>query len=217
MKVITPTGNLSGAIVIGKPPAGRCQECATVHTPDQPHNKQSLAYQYNFRERMGSWPTWADAMAHCSPQVRERWTSELIRLGQTIGELTPDQTKALAVRQPWAWLIVNGFKDIENRTRRCHYRGRVRIHASKEMTRSDYEAAEIFAASCDIVDLPPFDSAELKRGGIVGEVEIVNCHDSSDSPWFFGPFGWQLANAKPLPFQPCKGKLGFFTPDLTPA
>jgi hypothetical protein len=24
--------------------------------------------------------------------------------------------KVLVVRQPWAWLIVNGFKDIENRS-----------------------------------------------------------------------------------------------------
>jgi hypothetical protein len=30
---------------------------------------------------------------------------------------------AQEVHQPWAWLIVNGVKDIENRSRRTHYRG----------------------------------------------------------------------------------------------
>jgi hypothetical protein len=31
---------------------------------------------------------------------------------------------ALSVRQPWAWLIVNGYKDVENRSWTTHYRGR---------------------------------------------------------------------------------------------
>jgi hypothetical protein len=44
--------------------------------------------------------------------------------------------KALAVRQPWAWLIVNGFKDIENRSRRIHHRGPLLIHAS--LSRDNY-------------------------------------------------------------------------------
>ena len=42
--------------------------------------------------------------------------------------------KALSIRQPWAWLIVNGFKDVENRNWRTHWRGRLLIHASKGMT-----------------------------------------------------------------------------------
>ena len=29
--------------------------------------------------------------------------------------------KVLVVRQPWAWLIVNGFKDIENRSWNTRY------------------------------------------------------------------------------------------------
>lgn len=30
----------------------------------------------------------------------------------------------LSIRQPWAWLIVNGYKDIENRTWPTHFRGK---------------------------------------------------------------------------------------------
>ncbi len=37
----------------------------------------------------------------------------------------------LSIRQPWAWLIVNGYKDIENRTWSTRFRGKVLIHAGK--------------------------------------------------------------------------------------
>ncbi|WP_229215634.1 ASCH domain-containing protein [Duganella sp. CY15W] len=39
--------------------------------------------------------------------------------------------KALSIRQPWAWLIVNGYKDIENRSWSTNVRGKVLVHASK--------------------------------------------------------------------------------------
>ena len=51
---------------------------------------------------------------------------------------------------------------------------------------------------------------ESMIGGIVGVATITGCVDSSDSKWFMGPYGFTLADAKPLPFIPCKGKLGFF-------
>lgn len=37
--------------------------------------------------------------------------------------------KALSIRQPWAWLILHGGKDMENRSRRTHMRGRICVHA----------------------------------------------------------------------------------------
>lgn len=117
--------------------------------------------------------------------------------------------KALSIRQPWAWLIVNGHKDIENRSWLTKQRGVVFVHASKGMTRDDYDAATqtIGFAGLDI-NLPAFE--ELERGGIVGTVEIVGCTVLSTSPWFFGPYGFKLVNAVALPFQPMAGKLGFF-------
>ena len=57
---------------------------------------------------------------------------------------------------------------------------------------------------------------ELKRGGIIGEAEVVGCVNgndaASDSPWFVGEWGHMLRNAKPLDFRPCKGALGYFNP-----
>ena len=37
--------------------------------------------------------------------------------------------KTLSVRQPWANLIVRGIKDIENRSWKTNFRGRILIHA----------------------------------------------------------------------------------------
>lgn len=116
---------------------------------------------------------------------------------------------ALSIRQPWAWLIVNGYKDVENRTWSTTFRGPVLIHAGKTMRRRDYDecANEAFYLG---VEVPEF--ADLDRGGIVGQAEIIDCVTESDSLWFTGPHGLVLQNARPLPFQPCKGALGFFTP-----
>jgi hypothetical protein len=115
--------------------------------------------------------------------------------------------KALSIRQPWAWLIVNGHKDIENRSWPTKFRGPVLIHASKGMTREEYADALLIA---NRIQLPPFE--QLERGGIVGRAEIVDCVTDSDSLWFSGDYGFVLTNAKPLPFHPCKGALGFFEP-----
>ena len=38
----------------------------------------------------------------------------------------------LSIRQPWAWLIAHGWKNIENRTWPTGYRGRFLIHAAAE-------------------------------------------------------------------------------------
>src|SRR5665213_2736034 len=45
---------------------------------------------------------------------------------------------ALSILQPYAWLIVTGRKDIENRTWRTGRRGRVLIHAGKNYPKRDY-------------------------------------------------------------------------------
>jgi hypothetical protein len=117
--------------------------------------------------------------------------------------------KAISIRQPWAWLIVNGHKDIENRTWATKVRGPVMIHASQGMTRDEYaECAEFAMAAC-AVQVPSFD--ELERGGIVGMAEVIDCVDDSASPWFFGPKGFVLSNAVAVPFRECKGALSFFS------
>jgi len=117
--------------------------------------------------------------------------------------------KALSIQQPWAWLIVNGHKDIENRSWGTNFRGPVLIHAGKKMD-PDYEDAQDW--NWTRIERPD----DFEFGGIVGEAEIVDCVTRSASPWFFGPYGFVIRNARPLPFRPCRGQLGFFAPDFTP-
>lgn len=126
---------------------------------------------------------------------------------------------ALSIRQPWAWLIVNGYKDIENRYWPTKYRGPCLIHAGKTMTVAEYDAAMAFIewnVSADLVHQVP-DKADLPRGGLVGIADVVDCVKWSDSPWFtgsgdelLGGFGFVLEDAKPVTFLPWKGRLGFF-------
>lgn len=116
---------------------------------------------------------------------------------------------ALSIRQPWAWLILYAGKDIENRDWPTKYRGPFLIHASKGMTRDEYEnGVNTLEEIRPSLALPPF--ADLPRGGIVGSAVLADCVRESDSPWFFGDFGFVLRDATPLPFRPYKGALGFF-------
>jgi hypothetical protein len=115
---------------------------------------------------------------------------------------------ALSVRQPWAWLIVSGLKDIENRPRRSHYRGPLLIHAGLSL------------ASCTVDNIHWLNenfSVQIPRGlhtgGILGIVEVVDCVEHHKSRWFYkSNFGLVLANPRRLNFRPCKGALGLFRP-----
>lgn len=126
--------------------------------------------------------------------------------------------KALSIRQPWAWLIVNGHKDIENRTWSTNYRGHVLIHASKGMTRAEYEDVEDFlhfTPKLSHIRLPAFE--DLQRGGIVGVAVVLDCVPDfrRSSPWHMpDQFGFAMSHACPLPFTPLKGALGFFESGL---
>lgn len=55
--------------------------------------------------------------------------------------------KALSIRQPWAWLIVHGGKDIENRSWHTKFRGRFLVHAAKGMTSNEFTQA-LLASLC---------------------------------------------------------------------
>ncbi|EOC1198838.1 ASCH domain-containing protein [Cronobacter sakazakii] len=122
--------------------------------------------------------------------------------------------KAISIRQPWAWLIVNGHKDIENRSWNTKYRGPVLIHAaSTKPTPGEWYEAQRIAAALGIA-FPSFE--DMDKGGIVGVASITGTCQSSSSPWFFGPVGFTLADAKPLPWTPMKGKLSFFETGITP-
>lgn len=120
--------------------------------------------------------------------------------------------KAISIRQPEAWLIVNGHKDIENRSRATSARGFVAVHASqKRMTNEDWAWLRELCAELGI-DTP--NAGRIYYGGVVGVVEILDCVTASDSEWFDGPHGYVLGDYLETEFFPCKGRLGWFDVDI---
>ena len=148
--------------------------------------------------------------------------------------------KAISIKQPWAYLIAAGIKDIENRTWKCpeKYIGkRVMIHASK----TEYETPMYLLTDEQYDSIMQEKRIEINNsieyGCIIGSVEIVACVVNHSSIWaektklptvgdvledihFLGKvqnpdsiiYNWMLAN--PIMFEEpimnVKGKLGFW-------
>jgi hypothetical protein len=123
--------------------------------------------------------------------------------------------RAISIRQPWAWAVVHAGKDVENRSATAirAYRPavgrRVYVHASKGMTRAEYERAVEFMASVGVRCPAP---DEFQFGGVIGSVLVVDVVERHRSRWFHGPFALVLAEPKPMRFRPARGQLGLFTP-----
>lgn len=132
--------------------------------------------------------------------------------------------RAITVRQPWAWAIVHGGKDVENRTRNIAgaYRGPVAIHAAV-LDATGPAAAEVaeawrhwWAAA---------DSPGGQRGHIIGVVDLVHVHpDCTELVEGFGHTPtcsawamtdqWHLCFDNPRPLAepiPYRGALGLWT------
>ena len=130
--------------------------------------------------------------------------------------------KTLTIRQTWAWLIANGYKDIENRTWRTSYTGPCLIHTSARFDATEYYTAmSLFVALgyCDLIGAPIPSGDLIKRqcGHILGQCSITGCVTQSPSPWFFGPYGFTLENA--VAFDDwekykARGHLGFWNYEM---
>lgn len=118
---------------------------------------------------------------------------------------------ALSIRQPWAWLIVNGLKDVENRDWPTQFRGELLVHAGLTLPRRYYDevAEQLQGLGFHSITLPPYEA--LERGGFVGWTRIVDCVREHPSHWKQeGSHGFVLRDSRPIPFVPWKGRLGFF-------
>lgn len=108
--------------------------------------------------------------------------------------------KCLSVRQPWAWLLVNGYKDCENRTWTTRHRGPLLIHAGKAFDDAGYAWV---AYTFPEIKLPEMGSFSL--GCIVGRVIVLGMVCWYESPWFEGPWCWLVNEAvsftQPTPYR----------------
>jgi len=116
--------------------------------------------------------------------------------------------RTLSIRQPWAWLIVHGHKDVENREWSTDYRGPLLIHASKTLAKGEYRAQADAVYQETGILVPELEVVEL--GGIVGMATLVDCAADSESRWYTGAVAWLLRDARVLPFHACKGALQLF-------
>lgn len=122
----------------------------------------------------------------------------------------------LSIQQPFALLEVLGIKDIENRTWKTDYRGRIYIHACAwKNGRSIYQLTE---EQKSIVSKYPIvksllDEKELMYSAIIGHVDLVDIVEDSSSVWALKDhYHWILAN--PVMFESSivnvKGQLNFW-------
>lgn len=119
--------------------------------------------------------------------------------------------KALSVRQPWADLIVDGYKDIENRNWQTKYRGLLLIHAPLKV---DMVGWKTLSKGYYNKNLKKPD--ECVRGAIVGVIDLSDVMPSFAIPrsWWADDdykFFWYLKNPRRFEFPvKYKGKLGVF-------
>lgn len=135
--------------------------------------------------------------------------------------------KALSIKQPWAWLICAGIKDIENRDwfigrkpalggyfkdRVIELPQRIYVHAGKTPEKYTEELIQYLGErGVAVISTLMLYSDQIARGAIIGEVTITDCVTKSDSRWFVGKYGFVLTEPelydKPIPYR---GQLGFF-------
>jgi hypothetical protein len=142
----------------------------------------------------------------------------------------------LTVQQPWAWAIVHGGKDVENRTQAWGYRGPLAIHAGARVSDRGMRSELMHEAWENHGVGDPLEAVKL--GSVIGVVDLVDVHTATTcmdvidgewatcSPWAelqYVEHGGKtrrdivhlvLENPRPLVTPiPAKGRLGLWTPD----
>ena len=110
---------------------------------------------------------------------------------------------AITIKEPWAYTIFHHGKDIENRDWYFPLvEQEVAIHTSKNYGPGEIEAASRYLQQMYGHEIDP---TKLVLGSIVGVVRMGRPSRSSKSEWFFGEWGYPIANARllaePIPFR----------------
>lgn len=70
--------------------------------------------------------------------------------------------KVLTIREPWASLIINGYKKYEFRSWKTNYRGKILIHTSQKIEKEMLSRFKDYNLNC-------------VSGSIIGEAELTDC------------------------------------------
>jgi len=123
--------------------------------------------------------------------------------------------KVITIKEPWASLIINGYKEYEFRSWKTNYRGEILIHTSQQV---DKEALKKFE------DL----NLNYQTSKIIGKVTIIDCKlvdDKFDKELSknkvyslsskIGKYAWVLKDPQPLiNNKEVKGRLGIWNIEL---
>lgn len=136
--------------------------------------------------------------------------------------------KVLSIKQPWASLVASGIKDVENRTWRTKFRGKIYIHAAQKPAFTHKDFYKYLNQRQVIAALKVFDGLwpQFTTSAIIGEVNIVDCVLNHPSVWAqlsaivlrkgseveVPVWNWVLANPVlyDKPILNVKGKLSFW-------
>lgn len=87
--------------------------------------------------------------------------------------------KAISLRQPWAWLVCKGYKDIEFRNRWNNFTGECYIHASKKFDDDGYQwllAHPELPGVKEIREMSWCPKIDEDFGKIIGKVYVAACY-----------------------------------------
>ena len=70
--------------------------------------------------------------------------------------------KVHSIKEPWASLIINGYKEYEFRSWKTKYRGKILIHTSKGIDKKSIDRFKCY-------------ELEYKYGVIIGEAKLIDC------------------------------------------
>lgn len=126
--------------------------------------------------------------------------------------------KVISIIEPWASLIKEGIKEIETRSWKTNYRGKIYIHASlKKVSKKDERINNLVSL---------LEDKDFKYGHIIAEAELVDCIYMDEQflkeikknnqeyicgEYSQGRYAWKLSNIKVLDKPiPAKGNLGIW-------
>ena len=125
--------------------------------------------------------------------------------------------KVLTIKEPWASLIINGYKEYEFRSFKTNYRGKVLIHAGLTLEKNN------------VIKFNNY-NLDYGKGEIIGEAILTDCILVTDefenklyniNPLVYGKsehsrvYAWKLENVIKYNNRiPCKGKLGLWNYDI---
>ena len=122
--------------------------------------------------------------------------------------------KALTLRPPWAWAMIYGGKDVENRRWRTAYRGPLLIHAGKNADPDPEATSRLLWTMADPEAFRQPRAAWQAREAIIGVVHLADVLTDSRSPWATaGWYNWAFEFPAPIdPPIPCRGRPGLWVP-----